>query len=1085
MRKSHVLVAVALATACSAGAASYDAKLFAEMRWRSIGPYRGGRTKAVAGVPSQPNVFYIGVCNGGVWKTTDYGRTWQPIFDDQPTGSIGAVAVAPSDPNVVYVGSGEGLQRPDLSTGDGVYKSTDAGKTWTHLGLRDGQQIPQIAIDPRNPDRLFVAVLGHPYGPNTERGIYRSTDGGRTFEKVLYKDENTGGNDVAIDPQNPQIVYANLWETRQGPWENASWTGGGGIYKSTDGGTTWRPLTNGFSGAVSQANLTISQSNPKIIYAAVAMGVGTALYRTDDAGENWTRATTDSRPAARIGGGDLPVPAVDPKNPDVIYSASVVTWKSADAGKTWIGLRGAPGGDDYQRIWINPNNPQIILEVADQGAIVTVNGGETWSSWYNQPTAQMYHVNVDNDFPYRVCGGQQESGSACVASRGNDGQITFREWHPVGAEEYGYAVPDPLNANLVFGGKLTRYDRRTGQVANVLPEPVRTADFRVLRTAPVVFSQADPHVLFFASNTLWKTIDGGQSWKQISKDLTRKTWEIPASVGKYRDQPTAQPSQRGVIYTVAPSPLDVNRIWVGTDDGLIQVSEPLPAGTVAASGSARRPAPAGNRPLTADGGLRWKDVTPPQLTAWEKVSIIDAGHFDALTAYAAINTLRLDDMRPHILRTHDGGQTWTEIVAGIPDGAPVDVVREDPKHKGLLFAGTEREVYVSFDDGDRWQSLRLNMPASSVRDLAIKDDDLVAATHGRGFWILDDITPLRQMDAAAAAGASAAYLFKPETAIRVRWDMNTDTPLPPDEPGGQNPPEGAMIDYYLNGAASGPMTLEILDAAGALVHKYSTGDPVEQFDSSIAIPTYWVRPPHPLSGEAGMHRFLWDMHYTPLAQTGGRGGGRANYPMQAIAHDTAPSITSIWAAPGEYTVRLTVNGHAYRQPLTLKMDPRVKTPLISLQQQFTLSKQLYDGALKVQKASEEVRAVRSQLQQAGAKAQGAVADAIKAFDAKAAALEGGGGGFGGRGAGGGGGGGRGAAPAGPPTLASAAAPLTALLRILQDADVTPTVPVTTETAARRKAVLDLLSRWAALKGADLAALNAQLKQAGLAAIAAP
>jgi photosystem II stability/assembly factor-like uncharacterized protein len=830
-----------LLAASMAFGASYDGKFFGEMRWRSIGPYRGGRTKSAVGVPSQPNVFYIGVCNGGVWKSDDYGRTWSPIFDEQPTGSIGAIAVAPSDPNIVYVGSGEGLQRPDLSTGDGIYKSTDAGKTWVHLGLGDGQQIPQIAIDPRNPDRLFVAVFGHPYGPNEERGIYRSTDGGRTFQKVLYKDENTGGSDVAIDPANPDTVYAALWEARQGPWENSSWGGNnGGIFKSTDGGATWRQLTQGLADGVTQANLAIAPSDPKRIYASIASGGGTGIYRSDDAGESWTRTTTDSRPAARIGGGDLPVPAVDPKNPDIVYSASVVTWKSIDGGKTWTGIRGAPGGDDYQRIWINPNNPAIMLIVSDQGAIVTVNGGETWSSWYNQPTAQMYHVNPDNAFPYRLCSGQQESGSACVSSRGNDGAVTFREWHPVGTEEYGYAVPDPLDPDMVFGGKLTRYDRRTGQVASVSPKPIRAADFRTLRTAPVVFSQADPHVLYFGANTLWKTRDGGNNWQRISPDLTRKTWEVPASVGKYRE--SVEVSQRGVIYTVAPSPLDINRIWAGTDDGLIQV--------------------------TADGGLHWKDVTPPQALPWAKISIIDAGHFDALTAYAAINTLRLDDMRPHIWRTHDGGKTWTEIVSGIPEGAAVDVVREDPKSKGLLFAGTEREIYVSFDDGDHWQSLRLNMPASSIRDLAIKDDDLAAGTHGRGFWILDDITPLRQINAEVAG--AAAFLYKPESAIRVRWNMNTDTPLPPDEPAGQNPPDGAIIDYYLGAAASGAVTIEILDSAGALVRRYASTDPAEPADPNLAIPAYWVRPPHPLSSLPGMHHFLWDLHYTPLG--GGRGG---------------------------------------------------------------------------------------------------------------------------------------------------------------------------------------------------------------------
>ncbi len=775
-------VVTLLAAVPTSYAQSYDAKFFAGMHWRSIGPFRGGRTRAVAGVPSRPHVFYIGVCNGGVWKTTDAGRTWNPIFDRESSGSIGAIAVAPSDPNVIYVGSGEGLQRPDLSTGDGIYKSTDSGNSWTHLGLRDGQQIPQIIVDPVKPDRLFVAVLGHPYGPNEERGIFRSTDGGQTFQKVLYKDENTGGSELAFDPGNPEIVYAALWEAREGPWENAEWSGtGGGIYKSTDGGTTWQPLTKGLpAGAdgVVQANLAVSPSSPLRIYAAVATARGTGIYRSDDAGESWSRITTDPRPAARIGGGDLPRLAVHPKNPDIVFSTSVVTWKSEDGGKTWTGIRGAPGGDDYQNIWINPNEPDIMILTSDQGAIVTVNGGQTWSSWYNQPTAQLYHVAADNSFPYRVYSGQQESGSAGVSSRGNDGQITFREWQPVGVDEYGYAAPDPLDPDIIYGGRaVTRYDRRTGQVQNVGPKPLRSADFRTIRTQPVIFSPIDPHILYFAANSLWKTANGGQSWQQISPDLTRKTWEIPANVGKYQAAETAKPTQRGVIYTVAPSPLDINRIWVGTDDGLIHV--------------------------TVDGGLHWSDVTPPQLTPWAKVSLMDAGHFDVQTAYAAVNTIRLDDMHAHIFRTHDGGKTWSQITAGIPDGAPVNVVREDPKRKGLLFAGTEREICVSFDDGNNWQSLRINMPATSMRDLVIKDDDLVVATHGRGFWILDDISRLRQLNADSAA--SDAFLFRPQVSYRVRWNMNTDTPLPPDEPGGENPPDGAIIDYALKSDSAGPV----------------------------------------------------------------------------------------------------------------------------------------------------------------------------------------------------------------------------------------------------------------------------------------
>ena len=789
------------------------------------------------------------------------------------------------------------------------------------------------------------------------------------------------------------------------------------------------PSGQGFT----QANIGIAPGNTKRLYAVVASPGAVGIFRSDDAGEHWQRITTDPRPAGRIGGGDLSVPVVDPKNPDIVYVASTVAWKSVDGGKTWTGWRGAPGGDDYQRLWINPNTPSTILLVSDQGAIVTVNGGETWSSWYNQPTSQMYHVNADNDFPYRVCGGQQESGSACVSSRGNDGQITFREWSPVGVEEYGYAVPDPLDPNFVFGGKITRFDRRTGQVTNVAPP--RTPDYRALRTAPVVFSQADPHMLLWGSNVLWKTLTRGNSWTRISPDLTRKTYEVPASVGKYRDQPTAQPAQRGVIYSIAPSPVDVNRIWVGTDDGLIHT--------------------------TADGGQHWTDVTPPALGPFMKVSVMDPGHSDALTAYAAINTLRIDDLRPHIFRTHDGGKTWTEIVKGIPNGAPVDAVREDPKRKGLLFAGTETQVYVSFDDGDNWQSLRLNMPASSIRDVIVHDDDLIAATHGRGFWILDDITPLRQLTAQVAA--SAAHLFKPQTATRVRWNMNTDTPLPPDEPASKNPPDGAILDYYLAAPAAGLVTLEILDTAGTVVRRYSSSDPEPPIDPNLAIPAYWVRPPHSLPATAGMHRYLWDMKWTPLPGGGGRGGG---YPIAAIAHDTALSTTSIWAKPGVYSVKLTVDGKTYTRPLSLRMDPRVKTAALGLQQQSTLSKTLYDDVLNVAKTLEQLRALRAQARTVPAAAE---------FDKKLAELEGSGGG-GGRGGRGGG------APTGPETLSTISGPLTQMMTQLEGSDVTPTTQLAAEIASRRAALARLLARWTALKTTGLAALNAQLKQQNLPAL---
>jgi photosystem II stability/assembly factor-like uncharacterized protein len=974
----------------ASGPSPSDPAFFKELRWRHIGPFRGGRTKAASGVPGQPNVFYIAATNGGVWKTTDYGIVWKPIFDEQPTGSIGALAVAPSNPNIVYVGSGEGLQRPDLSTGDGIYKSTDAGKTWSHLGLRDGQQIPQIIVDPRNPERLFVAVLGHPYGPNEERGIFRSTDGGKTFQKVLYKDADTGGVDLAFDPANPDHIYAVLWQARQGPWENGVFSGpGSGLYESTDGGTTWKPLIKGLPTFAQQGlgriGIAIAPSDPRRMYAAVqASGTITingetrsagGLYRSDDAGQSWYKATENALVVSR--GDDFAEVKVHPKNPDIVFTGSIVAWKSTDGGKTFKSLRGAPGGDDYHRFWINPDNPDIILIAADQGAVITVNGGETWSSWYNQPTAQFYHVSTDNAFPYRVCGGQQESGSACVQSRSDDGRITFREWHPVGVEEYGYVAPDPLDPDIVYGGKVSRYNRRTGEVIAVGPRAPAGEPYRVVRTQPVLFSPIDPRTLYFASNRLWKTTSGGlRGWTAISPDLTRKTWDVPANVGIYKGTAAAAPSQRGVIYTIAPGYTTVNRIWVGTDDGLIHT--------------------------TADGGLTWNDVTPPELTPWAKVSIIDASHTNPLGAYAAINTFRLDDLRPHIYRTRDGGKSWTRIVNGLPDGAIINTVKEDAKKKGLLFAGSENQVHVSFDDGEHWHSLRQNMPAISIRDLVIKDDDLVVGTHGRGFWILDGIASLRQID--ATTFNADAMLFKPGTAIRFEWNRNTDTPLPPWEPAGQNPPDGAILEYFLKRPANGAVTLEILDAAGAVVRRHASTDKAPEIRDEGNVPYYWIRPTQVLSADAGLHRFVWDMHYPPPA------GSTPSYSIAATPGDTAADPKGPWVVPGTYTVKLTANGRSYTQPLLVKMDPRVKSGTAALQQQFTLSKRVYDALAKIQETLPRLAQARERAQAAGN------ADLAQ----KLQGIAGAGGGRGGRG------GGRGGVPQGSPTLSGLSAQLLGL-----------------------------------------------------------
>src|SRR5271163_1380544 len=988
-----LLVAIlsAWAGGSSVCAQQYDQKLFSEMRWRCIGPFRGGRTVAITGVPHQPNVFYMAAVNGGVWKTTDFGNTWAPIFDDQPTGSVGALAVAPSDPNIVYVGSGEGLQRPDLATGDGVYKSTDAGKTWTHHGLRDAQQITAILVDPKNPNRILVAGEGHPYGPNPERGVFLSRDGGLSFDKVLYKDENTGAADLAFDPTNPQIVYATLWAARVAPWEVRSgasiYMPGSGFYKSTDGGKTWKNFSKGLPTAddgLGRIGIAVSPSQPSRLYATVEAKKNPGVYRSDDGGESWQLVNGDHRIGGR-GPGAMGI-AVAPDNADTIYVANTTTWKSTDGGKTFVGWKGAPGGDDYQRLWISPENPQLIALTADQGAEISVNGGETWSSWYNQPTAQFYHVTTDSRFPYWVYGAQQESGSAATMSRSDYGEISFREWHPVGVFEYGYIAIDPLDSNILYGARLTRTNQELGEVAEVSPEPIRRGEYRYDRTLPVVFSPLNPHALFFSANVLFKSMDRGNSWQVISPDLTRESYETPANLGAFTAYDPENGMHRGVIYAVAPSFKEANTIWAGTDDGLIHI--------------------------TRDGGKSWQNVTPPELKPWSKVSIIEASHFDAGTAYAAINSFRLDDLRAHIYRTRDYGKTWQEIIKGIPDGGASNVVREDPLRKGLLYAGTEGAVYVSFDDGDSWQPLQLNLPHTSMRDLTIHGDDLIVGTHGRSFWILDDITPLRQLSGEIAG--SPAYLFAPQDAVRFRWSRYPDTPLPPETPAGQNPPDGAIIDYYLaaaSGLPSGQLTLEIFDAQNHLVRRYSSDDKpqdMEKIAASNPIPMYWVRPEKILSAKPGMHRFVWDLHYTkPNALS-------HEFPISAIPHNTPELPLGAFAMPGTYTVKLSRgpdkpandksasekpgSDAALTQTLVVKMDPRIKSSDADLAQQFAMESASVIGMNDTFAALAQLASVRGQIKDrlasisateaSGTTGKSPLADSLSALDQRLAQLEG-------------------------------------------------------------------------------------------------
>jgi len=1051
MPRSSIMVLLGLAcsivAARSAFAQHYPPSVFNDFKWRLVGPFRGGRTRAVAGVPSQPNVFYVGAVDGGVWKTDDAGRTWQPIFDGEPTQSIGAIAVATSDPNLIYVASGEGLLRPDLSVGDGIYRSADGGRSWTHLALADAQQIPALAVDPRDSNRLFAAVLGHPYGPSTERGIYRSLDGGAHWERVLYKDPDTGGSAVAIDPTRPSIVYAALWQARLGPWEDENeFRGtGGGLFKSTDGGTTWKQLVAGLPKDATQINIGIAPSSPDRLYAIVgttepgdySSAKGLGVFRSDDGGESWARITNDPRPALRIGGGDLGIVRVDPKNPDVVYTVGIVTMKSIDGGKTWQSLKGAPGGDDYQNIWINPNDPRIIALVSDQGAVVSLNGGETWSSWFNQPTAQLYHVSVTPTFPYRVCSGQQESGSVCIESRGNDGEITDRDWHPVGAIEYGSVAPDPIDPDVIYGAgrnEVSKFHWSTGQVQNVTPIPIQGDDVRVDRTEPLEFSPLDPHTLYYAANRLYRTSDGGVTWQAVSPDLTRTNPGIPPSVGALHLK--AVEHKRGTLYALGLSPLDAKVLWVGTDDGLVW--------------------------HTADGGAHWSNVTPPSLTPWSKVTQIEPSHFDAGTAYVSVSRMRIDDLHPYLFRTRDAGASWQPISDGLPLDQPVNAVREDPQRRGLLFAATEKAVWVSPDEGAHWDSLQLNLPHTSMRDLCVHGDDLIVATHGRSFWILDDISRLRQL---TAARLEKVVLLSPAAAYRVMRSTWTDTPIPPDEPLGQNPPPGAIIEYSLPRNAKGVVTLEVLDESGGLVRRFRSDDPPDPSPEQLArelIPQYWIALPHELPTQRGMHRWIWDLRYAPpLTTTHG-------YPISAVPHATPQDPQGPLALPGRYRVRLIADGRTLEAPLEVLPDPRERLPAGALEDQLHLARKLADllsassrALLMAQSEQAQLKALTEQAskQSAARSNAGATTTAIKGYAGRLSAL----------------------LDTAKPTLTDVQAHLSTLYDDVTRADAAPTAVEASAAQTADAESAQVLRTWQQLQ-AVLPALNAQLRADKLPAV---
>lgn len=928
----RTLKPILLILVCSAltplGAQSVSPDLYSGLHWRMIGPFRGGRAVAAAGVPGDPNLFYFGAVDGGVWKTTNAGVTWTPIFDGQPVASIGAIAVAPSDPKTIYVGTGESDIRSDLASGDGVYRSSDGGETWQNIGLRDTRQISRIIIDPQNANTVYVGALGHAYGPNPERGVFKSTDAGVHWTKVLDQGPETGIADLAIATDRPNILFAATWHTHRPPWSTYAPLDapGSAIFRSEDGGNTWSRMTSGLpQGNWGRPAVAVSPDGQRV-YALIDDGQDSGLYRSDDGGNTWALKNSDARLTSRAWYfGNI---TVDPQNPDVFYVPNVGLYRSEDGGQTISIVRGAPGGDDYHQLWVDPKDSARMILATDQGTTISVDHGATWSTWYNQPTAQLYHVVTDNKFPYTVYGAQQDSGSASVLSRTDHGQITPRDWAPVDGSESGYIAPDPKDPNILYFsgtyGSVSRFDLRTSFSQDITPWPLPTFAIDIAQrkyrdpwTPVLVFSPRDQTSLYLGTQFVMKTTDGGLHWQTISPDLTG----AQPGTAKGQGQPTIQNATHrgyGVVYTIAPSPLDATLIWAGSDTGLIHA--------------------------TRDAGKTWKNVTPKAVGDWSKISLIEASHSNPAEAYAAVDRHRLDDQTPYLYRTRDYGQSWQPITDGLHAPAFLNAVREDPTHKGLLFAGAEFGVYVSFDDGDHWQSLQLNLPVTSIRDLAIHGDDLIIATHGRSFWILDNITPLRQTQDVREAGA---WLYRPATAVRVDNAGFMGTPLPPEEPTAANPPNGAMVDYFLAKPAE-HVKVEIFDAEHTLVRSFSSEGPRQSHRPPVPIAERWLAKPQPLDKSAGMHRLVWNLAWgVEIPESGDEEEYFAPHGPRA--------------APGDYEVRLTVDGATLTQPLHITMDPRSTATPQDLAQQVKLGRQMFTEALTSRKILSAIRAVQKQL----------------------------------------------------------------------------------------------------------------------------
>lgn len=906
--------------------------IYSGLKWRLIGPFRGGRSVAVTGIPGNSTTFYFGAVQGGIWQTTDAGVVWKPIFDGQHVASIGALAIAPSNPKVIYAGTGESDIRSNLSSGDGVYKSIDGGQTWMNVGLRETRQISKIVVDPKNADVVYVAALGHAYASNPDRGVYKSTDGGASWTKVLDQGPDIGASDLAIAINNPSVLFAMTWNARRPPWSTYAPLGGpgGGLFRSTDRGETWSHLIgHGLpDGNWARSAVAVSPDG-KRVYALISANQS-GLYRSGDGGENWTLQNSDSRLTSRSWYfGNI---TVDPKNPDVVYIPTIALYRTEDGGKTISIVRGAPGGDDYHQLWIDPQDSNRMILGTDQGVTISVDCGKTWSSWYNQPTAQLYHVTTDDRFPYAVYGNQQDSGAIAVLSRTDHGQIAPRDWFTAGGSEAGYVAVDPLDPAVLYvsgtQGIVERFDTHTSFSQDITPWPMPMWNTEINERkyrdpwAPVLlFSSADKKALFLGTQFVMKTTDGGLHWQTISPDLTGATTQDKKPEGPPTVENTKQRGY-GVVTTIAPSPLKADLIWAGSDTGLIHI--------------------------TRDGGKTWQDVTPKGVGNWSEIALLEASHFDPAVAFASVDRHRLDDQTPYLYRTRDYGASWQPIADGISAPAFLRVLREDPQSKGLLFAGTEMGVSISFDEGDHWQSLQQNLPTVSVQDMVIHGDDLIAATHGRSFWILDNITSLRQTS--DAVNAQTAWLFRPSVAVRVDNDTFPGTPLPPEEPSAENPPNGAVIDYYLKEPAN-RVKLEIVDANQHPVSSFSSQQSQEPKHPPLAIAERWIQKPSILEKAAGSHRFVWDLAW----------GKAAKDDDQAPDDDEYSVPRGPRVSPGTYLLRLSVDGVTRTQPLKVAMDPRSKATPDELKQQYELGQQIFLEVLRGRQVAAEIKKVQKQL----------------------------------------------------------------------------------------------------------------------------